>query len=744
MVKKLYVGLGGIGCRTLRMFEKESKPSNSVRFLYLDSDIYTGYDLPSDSFFCFDVNKLSKVTPYEYQGIDMDAYFADEFFGADEIELVFVTTSFGDFGSKNLFDIANFISSSLITSNLCRQITVAVKALVFSHENFISLFPEIGNKINELNTLSFKNEYRGRIVENSDGTCTIDSTLYDKFDVFLLYTPEKNKDELFEMISLSDDELIALCSEKKDHVSEERLSELLSLSEEEIIELWRKENPEESTNKTKEKISTDYGYVFISYSSKKQASADAMRNLLNKNDIKTWMAPYDIPTGSEYTEVINKAIKKCSCFVLLFTNAAQDSKWVLREVERAVNYGKPIFPVQLEKFILNDSFEFLLSLDQFIAVKKIDDKSQEIKKLLRNINASIRSSNEDYSKDINQNKTSSPKPEKKHSLAGHLFLLFIAAMVIGCIILGVLNNKTKKEIDVVNNEITVLKQEQFSDGNMVNDGLVFEKDGIVYYQNHDDNWYLYKEENGINIRLNTDNTWCICSDGEYIYYANVDDGSSIYRIKPNGEGREKLNSDNCSNLIVDGEYIYYIDSNANRNIFRIKKDGSEKQKIAESYVYDAAIYDGRIYAVSKDNIFSVATDGSEFGVICKKTGKDINLYAGMIFFINRENGKIYSMKTDGSDLTKISDDKAAYLNVYTGYIYYQNLSAEGHLYSIEIMSGEKKQLVADDSRYINVTSDKIYYRMDKDTKNIYSVSLPNADILNNKTSTDPVETNKGK
>ena len=42
------------------------------------------------------------------------------------------------------------------------------------------------------------------------------------------------------------------------------------------------------------------GYAFISYSTKNQSAADAMRALFNKHDIDTWMAPYDIPAGSEY------------------------------------------------------------------------------------------------------------------------------------------------------------------------------------------------------------------------------------------------------------------------------------------------------------------------------------------------------------------------------------------------------------------------------------------------------------
>ena len=91
------------------------------------------------------------------------------------------------------------------------------------------------------------------------------------------------------------------------------------------------------------------GYAFISYSSKNQISADAFNMLIKRNNIETWMAPYDIPAGSKYAQVINKAIKGCSCMVLLLTNDAQNSAWVAREVERAINYHKTIIPVQLEK-----------------------------------------------------------------------------------------------------------------------------------------------------------------------------------------------------------------------------------------------------------------------------------------------------------------------------------------------------------------------------------------------------------
>ena len=127
------------------------------------------------------------------------------------------------------------------------------------------------------------------------------------------------------------------------------------------------------------------GYVFISYSTKDQSDADAFKHLLAKNQIRTWMAPYDIPAGSKYAQVINHAIKECDCFVLLLTNAAQNSVWVAKEVERAVNYRKTIIPIQIEDIVLNEEFEFYISTDQVVLLKKIDENSEEFQKVLTSV-----------------------------------------------------------------------------------------------------------------------------------------------------------------------------------------------------------------------------------------------------------------------------------------------------------------------------------------------------------------------
>ncbi len=127
------------------------------------------------------------------------------------------------------------------------------------------------------------------------------------------------------------------------------------------------------------------GYIFISYSSKNQNFANAIKNLLSNEGIRTWMAPGDIPTGSSYLREINQAVKNCSCFLLLLSEASQGSQWVTKELERAVNYRKVIFPVQIEDVILNDEFEFALSACQVVAINKIDRDNSEIQKLLKSI-----------------------------------------------------------------------------------------------------------------------------------------------------------------------------------------------------------------------------------------------------------------------------------------------------------------------------------------------------------------------
>ena len=124
------------------------------------------------------------------------------------------------------------------------------------------------------------------------------------------------------------------------------------------------------------------GYVFISYSSINRENADKIKNIFNRSGVDSWVAPDDIPAGSEYAGVINKAIKNCACFVLLLTRESMESQWVAKEVERAINYKKPVIPVQLEEVALTDQFELYISTNQLLAFSKVDETTPEMQHLI--------------------------------------------------------------------------------------------------------------------------------------------------------------------------------------------------------------------------------------------------------------------------------------------------------------------------------------------------------------------------
>lgn len=101
--------------------------------------------------------------------------------------------------------------------------------------------------------------------------------------------------------------------------------------------------------------------VFISYSTMDIVPAEKIRDILEQNKIPCWMAPRDIPSGSNYAKEIPVAIRECKVFLLILSANAQSSNWVVKELDNAVNAGKIIIPLMLEDCPLNDEFNFLLT-----------------------------------------------------------------------------------------------------------------------------------------------------------------------------------------------------------------------------------------------------------------------------------------------------------------------------------------------------------------------------------------------
>ena len=101
--------------------------------------------------------------------------------------------------------------------------------------------------------------------------------------------------------------------------------------------------------------------IFISYSSKQKNIADGVCHYLEENGFKCWMAPRDIPIGSEYGDLIEEAIKTSKVVVLVFSEAASISKWVKGEINVAFAEDKPILPFRIDETEIKGGFRVMLN-----------------------------------------------------------------------------------------------------------------------------------------------------------------------------------------------------------------------------------------------------------------------------------------------------------------------------------------------------------------------------------------------
>jgi Tol biopolymer transport system component len=101
--------------------------------------------------------------------------------------------------------------------------------------------------------------------------------------------------------------------------------------------------------------------VFVSYSNKEKAVADAVIAAIEKNGIRCWYAPRDINPGQSWSEAITDAIKGGKVFLLIFSANANQSQHVLDELLLAINCGIPVLPFRIEDLAPSGAMELHLS-----------------------------------------------------------------------------------------------------------------------------------------------------------------------------------------------------------------------------------------------------------------------------------------------------------------------------------------------------------------------------------------------
>ena len=115
-------------------------------------------------------------------------------------------------------------------------------------------------------------------------------------------------------------------------------------------------------------------HVFISYASGDYELADRVRDGLERRGIRCWIAPRDIRPGDIYADAIVQAIEGADAFVLLLSDAANESDYVFRELELASASRRRVVPVLVAGVDPSRRFRFFIASSQWLRAPTAGDE----------------------------------------------------------------------------------------------------------------------------------------------------------------------------------------------------------------------------------------------------------------------------------------------------------------------------------------------------------------------------------
>lgn len=109
-------------------------------------------------------------------------------------------------------------------------------------------------------------------------------------------------------------------------------------------------------------------HAFVSHASNDYEVAKSVCRMLEKRGIECWIAPDDLTAGRSYGIEIIRGIEQTAVTILLLSRHANASKFVSKEIERAVSKDKPVLPVRLEDVQPSPDLELFISGNHWIDV----------------------------------------------------------------------------------------------------------------------------------------------------------------------------------------------------------------------------------------------------------------------------------------------------------------------------------------------------------------------------------------
>ena len=115
--------------------------------------------------------------------------------------------------------------------------------------------------------------------------------------------------------------------------------------------------------------------VFISYATADRKEALSVCKALERRGTKCWIATRDVQPGENYQEAIVRAIRQARALVLVFSEAANNSDEIKKELSLVSRFHVPLMALRIEDVEPSDAFAYELSTRQWIDAFDSWDKS---------------------------------------------------------------------------------------------------------------------------------------------------------------------------------------------------------------------------------------------------------------------------------------------------------------------------------------------------------------------------------
>jgi TIR domain len=118
--------------------------------------------------------------------------------------------------------------------------------------------------------------------------------------------------------------------------------------------------------------------IFVSFSKQDQAAALEILGRIESADIKCWISCRDVPRGRDYQDAIVDALDTAGAMVLVFSNNANNSEEIKRELALASAKRLFVLPVRIENAEPTKGFKYQLATRQYIDLFEDREKNMTL------------------------------------------------------------------------------------------------------------------------------------------------------------------------------------------------------------------------------------------------------------------------------------------------------------------------------------------------------------------------------